>query len=116
MLGNVWGWCLNEYGQGRALRGGGMISQAVNLRPGVRNWFDPGFRNYFLGFRVAAVPSGPELQDKSRVPESSIAELNNLFQQGELRATRELLEKLVGSYPNDPRIIQIQNLVNLVDE
>jgi formylglycine-generating enzyme required for sulfatase activity len=53
MRGNVWQWMENEYGGGRALRGGSWISNSVYLRAAYRNSNAPSFRNFIDGFRLA---------------------------------------------------------------
>ena len=62
LSGNVWEWCLNEYGKpdrtqaggrkSRAVRGGSWLSSQDFARAGYRYFFGPVFRNYGVGFRV----------------------------------------------------------------
>jgi formylglycine-generating enzyme required for sulfatase activity len=75
MLGNVLEWCqdswnfqeqypgesrvdpLSEDGPIRVIRGGSWNSDARSVRAAIRLGFDPGYRNHYLGFRLAR--SGP---------------------------------------------------------
>ena len=75
MHGNVWEWCedwFGEYdvsqaidpkgpseGEDRVLRGGGWIPLAGDARSAYRGSYEPGYRNYFTGFRLA-LPQNPE--------------------------------------------------------
>jgi len=70
MLGNVWEWCHDRYGEyptgetvdptgsssgtDRVLRGGAWGDDARNLRAALRNWNKAGYRSRQHGFRVAA--------------------------------------------------------------
>jgi formylglycine-generating enzyme required for sulfatase activity len=43
-------------GRSRVLRGGSWNYLQVSTRAAYRDWFDPGYRGFDLGFRVAAAP------------------------------------------------------------
>ncbi len=53
--GNVWEWTSSQECSDRVVRGGGWINRGCAAAD--RIWFEPGFRNYVVGFRLLAVPS-----------------------------------------------------------
>ena len=53
--GNVFEWCENlrsESGSSRVLRGGSWLNFASVCRSSLRNFLDPSFRRYGIGFRL----------------------------------------------------------------
>lgn len=67
LSGNVWEWCLNEYAQpdnnqasgslARVVRGGSWVYYLDFARASYRSYYyrSPGFRSYYLGFRVCCL-------------------------------------------------------------
>jgi sulfatase modifying factor 1 len=57
--GNVWEWCEDvAEGSSRVIRGGCWSIVAGHCRASHRNSREPSNRGHYLGFRLAAVPSG----------------------------------------------------------
>ena len=69
LSGNVWEWCLNEFGdpsntgeggsETRVLRGGSWPNDVDYAAASFRLWYNPYYRNYLFGFRVVAVSASP---------------------------------------------------------
>lgn len=61
LSGNVWEWCLNPQNKqkteslGRVVRGGSWFNSQDDVCASFQGSDDPGFRNYFIGFRVCCV-------------------------------------------------------------
>jgi formylglycine-generating enzyme required for sulfatase activity len=59
--GNVWEWCDDSWSPYEAssgvVRGGGWDDEAEDCRTAHRSCYKPSFRDHYLGFRVATVPS-----------------------------------------------------------
>jgi formylglycine-generating enzyme required for sulfatase activity len=57
MVGNVWEWCASWYDEqtkgARVVRGGSWDLRPVDLRVSHRGWNGAGFRNFYIGFRLA---------------------------------------------------------------
>ncbi|MBK6433623.1 MAG: SUMF1/EgtB/PvdO family nonheme iron enzyme [Anaerolineae bacterium] len=70
LAGNAWEWVSSKYGSYpyrgddgredqsstdvRVLRGGSWLYEAWLVRSASRDWFDPGYRVSYVGFRVAS--------------------------------------------------------------
>ena len=79
MAGNVWEWTRSLYRDypydpadgresreapedaPRVLRGGACYDGATVVRCAVRNWYDPAYRDWFIGFRVVLLPFSSDL-------------------------------------------------------
>ncbi len=68
MHGNVWEWCSDrtDAGSSRVSRGGGWYDSAGVCRSASRNFYDPSFRNFLLGFRLAL--SSPSVESPEAEP------------------------------------------------
>jgi formylglycine-generating enzyme required for sulfatase activity len=62
MHGNIWEWCNDEQGSARVIRGGSWCFGGSFCRTGYRGGFAPAYRGFYLGFRLARVPSGKNVR------------------------------------------------------
>lgn len=76
MLGNVWEWCedfksgaydIEQGGPLRVFRGGSWYTLARSVHAAYRDWFPPGVRNDYLGFRLARGQESALRQGAARV-------------------------------------------------
>jgi formylglycine-generating enzyme required for sulfatase activity len=83
MAGNVWQWCADSAGNGRALRGGSWLTVPAWLRVSFRYSFAPGQSGNYIGFRCAR--ERPELLEVHghRSAHGTGAPLTSLHQVGE---------------------------------
>ncbi len=56
--GNVWEWTSSQESSDRVIRGGGWNYQGEDCQASYRDWHEPGYADYYLGFRLLAVPVG----------------------------------------------------------
>jgi formylglycine-generating enzyme required for sulfatase activity len=66
MAGNVWEWCSTKEASGRVFRGGSWDFPSWFCRAAYRFGYEPNYRYFHLGFRVALVPPGKRAGSSKR--------------------------------------------------